>query len=171
MTSQIVIMTKICRLLAAKKSRARYKIVSELISTVLACLLLVEFRKIIEKCTANLFWRQTFVLVLYLQKNLVHLWDFGRFSLILQRKILNFKSYSKCRQPTQDRHKLFRRRSSAFGKRENKFGGNVPSAPLNSTYNLDFKKIRSKISFVEREPSLFSPTFIAVTIWKTHPPL
>ena len=134
MMRQIIIMTKMCKfyIRAAKKSRARYKIVSELISTVLACLLLVEFRKIVEKCIANLFWPQTFILVSYLQKNLPQLWDFGRFYLILQRKISNFKSCSNCRQATQDRYKPFLRRSSAFWKRENKFGGNVPfkTAPL-----------------------------------------
>ena len=69
-TSQIVIMTKTCPfyMLDTKNSPARCEIDTDFIPTVLDSLLLVEFRKTIGISIANLFLRQTVILLSYLQK-------------------------------------------------------------------------------------------------------
>ena len=59
-------------------------------------------------------------------KNLLHLWDFGRFSLILQRKIVKFKSCLNCWHATHIQYKAFLRRSKAFLSIRGEFGVNVP---------------------------------------------
>ena len=137
-TSQIVIMTKpwTFYMVATKNSPARCEIDTDFIPTVLDSLLLVEFRKTIGISITNLFLRQTVILVSYPQKNLCQLWDFGRFSLILQRKILDFKSCPKCWQAIHNHSNVFLRRSSAFGKRDNKYTGSVPfkTAPLKNVF-------------------------------------
>ena len=112
-------------MLATKNSPARYEIERELNPTGSDSFLLAEFRKNTGKSITNLFLRQTVILVSYHQKNLCQLWDFGRFSLILQRKISDFKSSPKCWQAIHNRSNVFLRRSSVFGKRDNKYTGSV----------------------------------------------
>ena len=63
-------------------------------------------------------------------KNLLQLWDFGRFSSSLQRKIVEFKSPLKCWHATHIQYKAFLRRSKAFLSIGGEFAVNVPFNPL-----------------------------------------
>ena len=65
MTSEIVIMTKMSAFYvpATKNSTALYEIGTDFISTVLDVLLVLEFRKNTGKSIANLFLRQTVILL------------------------------------------------------------------------------------------------------------
>ena len=65
-------------------------------------------------------------------KNLLQLWDFGRFSSSLQRKMVEFKSCLNCWHATHIQYKAFLRRSKAFLSIRGEFGVNVPfkTAPL-----------------------------------------
>ena len=59
-------------------------------------------------------------------KNLLQLWDFGRFSSSLQRKMVEFKSCLNCWHATHIQYKAFLRRSKAFLSIRGEFGVNVP---------------------------------------------
>ena len=62
------------------------------------------------------------------------LWDFVRFSFVLQRKMVKFKSLPKCWHATYDRYEAFLRRSKTFLSIGGDFGVSVPvkTAPLSS---------------------------------------
>ena len=154
-------------MLATKNSPALCEMATDLIPTVLDSLLLVEFRKTIGISIANVFLRQSVILLSYLQKNLVQLWDFGRFSLILQRKISNFKSCSKCWQAIHGRDKLSLRRSSAFGKRENKFGATVPFKVRTSSSTWKREKMPDFSRRGNSSPGLVGKRFFAEICFKS----
>ena len=73
-------------------------------------------------------------------KNLLQLWDFGRFSSSLQRKMVEFKSCLNCWHATHIRYKAFLRRSKAFLSIRCEFGVNVPfkTAPLTAKKTVLF---------------------------------
>ena len=59
------------------------------------------------------------------------LWDFLRFSFVLQRKIVKFKSLPKCWHAIRERYEAFLRRSKTFPSVGGEFGRSVPeTAPL-----------------------------------------
>jgi hypothetical protein len=64
------------------------------------------------------------------------LWDFPRFSFVLQRKMVEFKSLPKCWHAIHDRYEASLRRSKTFISISGDFADNVPvkTAPL--TTNL-----------------------------------
>ena len=54
------------------------------------------------------------------------LWDFPRFSFVLQRKMVEFKSLPKCWHAIHDRYEASLRRSKTFISISGDFGDNVP---------------------------------------------
>ena len=62
------------------------------------------------------------------------LWDFPRFSFVLQRKMVKFKSLPKCWQATHERYEAFLRRSKTFPSVSGEFDRTVPvkTAPLSA---------------------------------------
>ena len=100
---------------------------TDFIPTVLDSLLLVEFRKTIREfrsricfCVKRSFCHHTS------RKFGSNYGIFVDFPWCLQRKISDFKSCLKCWQAIHNHSNAFIRRSSAFGKRENKYTGSVP---------------------------------------------
>ena len=61
------------------------------------------------------------------------LWDFPRFSFVLQRKMVEFKSLPKCWQAIHDRYEAFLRRSKTFISIGAEFGRTVPVKTVEST--------------------------------------
>ena len=62
------------------------------------------------------------------------LWDFLRFSFVLQRKMVKFKSLLKCWHAIRERYEAFLRRSKTFPSVGGEFGRSVPvkTAPLST---------------------------------------
>ena len=64
------------------------------------------------------------------------LWDFLRFSFVLQRKMVKFKTLPKCWHAIRERYEAFLRRSKTFISIGAEFGRTVPvkTAPLRTYY-------------------------------------
>ena len=72
------------------------------------------------------------------------LWDFRRFSIVLQRKMVIFKSLLKCWHATHEHYEAFLRRSKTFPSVGDEFGRTVPvnTTPLRAPANIKLNFFR-----------------------------